>query len=381
MPLKVTALPSDPHLSQSTQLFDQNSIQTPMKRSDIGINSGGGNIRCQSVGSCPQNFDFNPYFANNFSFGDNRFNNQIDGMSSMSSLNEISDKNPFGVKCFDSFNQSQNAKNYPTNHLYNSCPSSPVIKRIGDKSQKSFDMDFRKSPQNQIRFHGIHGSDVVLNEDMSRVSRLEDKSFSSNCYAFVDKQLSLENEITVQIIGLDQKQVKQSFIFGVTDVNPSYLNSSDLPNDPHLLIQRSGQLWTLVDNFCDNCKLNDRLSFKIDSKGFVSFSMNCFYTSILFPIESKRRELWPFFDIIGGIKAIKIVPNFHMTPINTNIFDKNSTKHLYKCIKCFTNSANTAFYRCGHKYYCNTCAKFYLDSTKRCPICGQYIFDLVIVFP
>jgi hypothetical protein len=74
----------------------------------------------------------------------------------------------------------------------------------------------------------MHGSDIHLNQDLTEAQRY----------------------ITIEITSLEVLNgSKESFIFGLTNANPSKLN--DLPNNAQELVQRKDQFWTLVDNFCD----------------------------------------------------------------------------------------------------------------------------------
>lgn len=209
-----------------------------------------------------------------------------------------------------------------------------------------------------------------------------------NCYAFISQQIYSGIKITIEITSVEEyNSWKESFIFGLTNANPETLTANDLPNNVQHLIQRKHQFWALIDNFCDKCYVSDKLSFFITSKGFVCFSINSNGLLKLFPIKNCNQNLWAFFNIIGRIKAIKLVDNtcyaipnavenFRKRGLKFGNFNINSTKHLYKCINC-SDFANTAFYDCGHKYYCFNCAKQY----NKCPICSQVIYDLLIIFP
>lgn len=154
---------------------------------------------------------------------------------------------------------------------------------------------------NDLHFHPIHGSDVILSADRSAacIHFLD----SSRTLVFSDRPLHVGETLYVEI-GLLGLPFFGGLSFGLTSCDPASLHVTDLPADPEVLLDRK-EYWVMHRGFPMPCS-GDRLSFSLLANGEVHHGLNGVGRGRLLCVDSSQ-VLWAFFTLHGAINRLRIL--------------------------------------------------------------------------
>ncbi|CAG2102849.1 unnamed protein product [Medioppia subpectinata] len=208
-----------------------------------------------------------------------------------------------------------------------------------------------------ILFHSIHGENVRLSADSTVAQRNGDYC---QAYVFAERPLRLGQKLVIQVLQTDDRY-KGSLAFGLTTCDPSTINSNDLPEDSHQLLDRS-EYWVVIKDVANGPQAGDEMAFKMTESGEVHMTHNREPVQTLMHVDSTQR-MWPFFDLYGNTNKVKV-----LEPLN-------ATEN--KCIICCEQPINSVLYMCGHVCMCHECAVKQWLGSGECPICRATILEVI----
>uniref|UniRef100_A0A668ARG5 E3 ubiquitin-protein ligase NEURL1B n=1 Tax=Myripristis murdjan TaxID=586833 RepID=A0A668ARG5_9TELE len=258
---------------------------------------------------------------------------------------------------------------------------------------------------NDLHFHPIRGSDVILSADRSAacIHFLD----SSRTLVFSDRPLRVGETLYVEVGHLGLPYFG-ALLFGLTSCDPSSLHAGDLPADPEVLLDRK-EYWVVHRGFPMPCS-GDVLSFSLLPNGEVHHGVNGTGRGRLLCVDSSQ-VLWAFFTLHGAVNRLRILGKKSATwrpdsskPNPQNKCRLNSRTNLTapssplsppvsptlsaselpssgkngECTVCFDQEVDTVIYTCGHMCLCNDCGlKLKRQINACCPICRRPIKDVI----
>lgn len=154
---------------------------------------------------------------------------------------------------------------------------------------------------NDLHFHPIRGSDVILSADRSAACiHLLD---STRTVVFSDRPLHIGETLYVEIgyLGLPYFG---ALSFGLTSCDPACLHAGDLSADPEVLLDRK-EYWVMYRGFSIPCS-GDVLSFSLLPSGEVHHGVNGVGRGRLLRVDSSQ-VLWAFFTLHGAVNRLRIL--------------------------------------------------------------------------
>lgn len=164
---------------------------------------------------------------------------------------------------------------------------------------------------NDLHFHPIRGSDIILSADRSAacIHFLD----SSRTLVFSDRPLRLGETLYVEVGHLGLPYFG-ALLFGLTSCDPASLNASDLPADPDVLLDRK-EYWVVHRGFPMPCS-GDVFSFSLLPNGEVHHGVNGVGRGRLLCVDSSQ-VLWAFFSLHGAVNRLRILGEWSCFLINT----------------------------------------------------------------
>lgn len=164
-----------------------------------------------------------------------------------------------------------------------------------------------------IHFHPTTGRNLVLSHDRTVASRVENEFCQG--YAFTQRPIKYGEQFIIQILKNDSNY-GGSLALGLTSCNPNTLQSSDLPDDADLLLDRP-EYWVVSKNVGQIVKMSrgDEIKFSVTMGGEVQISRNDNALITLMYIDQSL-QLWGFFDVYGATQSIRVLSKtIQMPPI------------------------------------------------------------------
>lgn len=164
-----------------------------------------------------------------------------------------------------------------------------------------------------IHFHPTTGRNLVLSHDRTVASRVENEFCQG--YAFTQRPIKYGEQFIIQILKNDSNY-GGSLALGLTSCNPNTLESSDLPDDSDLLLDRP-EYWVVSKNVGQIVKMarGDEIKFSVTMGGEVQISRNDNAPITLMYIDQSL-QLWGFFDVYGASQSIRVLSKtIQMPPI------------------------------------------------------------------
>uniref|UniRef100_A0A3Q3WHQ1 E3 ubiquitin-protein ligase NEURL1B n=1 Tax=Mola mola TaxID=94237 RepID=A0A3Q3WHQ1_MOLML len=274
---------------------------------------------------------------------------------------------------------------------------------------------------NDLHFHPIRGSDIILSADRSAacIHFLD----SSRTLVFSDRPLHVGETLYVEVGHLGLPYFG-ALLFGLTSCDPASLNASDLPADPDVLLDRK-EYWVVHRGFPMPCS-GDVFSFSLLPNGEVHHGVNGVGRGRLLCVDSSQ-VLWAFFSLHGAVNRLRILGTLRSSPPSTSpsstsqssspddsdsdlAFSVNRSSSASEsslvtapssplsppvsptvaaselpsagkngeCTICFDQEVDTVIYTCGHMCLCNDCGhKLKRLINACCPICRRPIKDVI----
>uniref|UniRef100_A0A8C6WN85 E3 ubiquitin-protein ligase NEURL1B n=1 Tax=Neogobius melanostomus TaxID=47308 RepID=A0A8C6WN85_9GOBI len=260
---------------------------------------------------------------------------------------------------------------------------------------------------NDLHFHPVHGSDVILSTD--RLAACIHFLDSSRTLVFSDRPLHVGETLYVDVGHLNLPYFG-ALLFGLTSCDPTSLHAADLPADPELLLDRK-EYWVVHRGIPIPCS-GDVLSFTLLSTGEVHHAINGVGRGRLLCVDSSQ-VLWAFFTLHGAVNRLRILgktgqgspaPSLSQSSspddsdsdlaFSVNRSSSASESSLGfalnncpraapggkngECTICFDHEVDTVIYTCGHMCLCNECGlKLKRQLNACCPICRRPIKDVI----
>ncbi|XP_049442517.1 E3 ubiquitin-protein ligase NEURL1B isoform X1 [Epinephelus fuscoguttatus] len=273
---------------------------------------------------------------------------------------------------------------------------------------------------NDLHFHLVRGSDVILSADRSAacIHFLD----SSRTLVFSDRPLHVGETLYVEVGHLGLPYFG-ALLFGLTSCDPASLHAGDLPADPEVLLDRK-EYWVVHRGFPMPCS-GDVLSFSLLPSGEVHHGVNGVGRGRLLCVDSSQ-VLWAFFTLHGAVNRLRILGTLQSSPPSTSpstsqssspddsdsdlAFSVNRSSSASEsslvtapssplsppvsptltapelpsagkngeCTICFDQDVDTVIYTCGHMCLCNDCGlKLKRQINACCPICRRPIKDVI----
>ncbi|XP_041847197.1 E3 ubiquitin-protein ligase NEURL1B isoform X1 [Melanotaenia boesemani] len=273
---------------------------------------------------------------------------------------------------------------------------------------------------NDLHFHPVRGSDVILSADRSAacIHFLD----SSRTLVFSDRPLHVGETLYVEVGHLGLPYFG-ALSFGLTSCDPACLHAGDLPADPEVLLDRK-EYWVVHRGFPMPCS-GDVLNFSLLSSGEVHHGVNGVGRGRLLCVDSSQ-VLWAFFTLHGAVNRLRILGTLQSSPPPTSpttsqssspddsdsdlAFSVNRSSSASEsslvtapssplspptspwlpaselpsagkngeCTICFDQEVDTVIYTCGHMCLCNECGlRLKRQINACCPICRRPIKDVI----
>lgn len=154
---------------------------------------------------------------------------------------------------------------------------------------------------NDLHFHPIRGSDVVLSTDRSAacIHFLD----SSQTLVFSDRPLYVGETLYVEVGHLGLPYFG-ALLFGLTSCDPASLHAEHLPADPDVLLDRK-EYWVVHRGF-PMPRSGDVFSFTLLPTGEVHHGVNGVGRGRLLCVDSSQ-VLWAFFTLNGAVNRLRIL--------------------------------------------------------------------------
>lgn len=161
---------------------------------------------------------------------------------------------------------------------------------------------------NDLHFHPVRGSDVILSADRSAacIHFLD----STRTLVFSDRPLHVDETLYVEVGHLGLPYFG-ALLFGLTSCDPASLHAGDLPADPQLLLDRK-EYWVVHRGVPMPCS-GDVLSFSLLASGEVHYGVNGTRRGRLLCVDSSQ-TLWAFFTLHGAVNRLRIVGTLQTSP-------------------------------------------------------------------
>ncbi|KAM6924123.1 E3 ubiquitin-protein ligase NEURL1B isoform 1-T1 [Xenentodon cancila] len=273
---------------------------------------------------------------------------------------------------------------------------------------------------NDLHFHPIRGTDVILSADRSAacIHFLD----STRTLVFSDRPLHIGETLYVEVGHLGLPYFG-ALSFGLTSCDPACLHAADLPADPEVLLDRK-EYWVVHRGFSIPCS-GDVLTFSLLPGGEVHHGVNGVGRGRLLCVDSSQ-VLWAFFTLHGAVNRLRILGTLQSSPSSTSpttsqnsspddsdsdlAFSVNRSSSASEsslvtapssplspptspcftaselpsagkngeCTICFDQEVDTVIYTCGHMCLCNECGlKLKRKINACCPICRRPIKDVI----
>jgi neuralized, putative len=109
-----------------------------------------------------------------------------------------------------------------------------------------------------------------------------------------------------------------SLAFGLTTCNPANLSGYDLPEDPHMLLDRP-EYWIVIKDVANDPIAGDELAFKLTQSGEVQLIKNKQAPITLMHVDQSQK-FYAFFDLYGSTIKVKALGKF----VYQNVCECNS---------------------------------------------------------
>lgn len=162
-----------------------------------------------------------------------------------------------------------------------------------------------------MQFHPLTGRNVVLTQDRTIASRVENEFCQG--YVFTQRPIKYGEQFIIQILKNDGLY-GGSLAVGLTSCNPSNLRSTDLPDDSDVLLDRP-EYWVVSKDIGQIVTLQrgDEIKFSVTMAGEVQISRNDNAPITLMFIDQSL-QLWPFFDVYGSTQGIRVLSKTNTVP-------------------------------------------------------------------
>jgi len=123
-------------------------------------------------------------------------------------------------------------------------------------------------------------------------------------YVFSSSTIKPGDRILIQILATEEAYIG-SIAFGLTNCDPSSIDTEDLPEDSDLLLDRP-EYWVVSKDVANCPGVGDELSFQINLDGSVEFSKNGNIPSVFMHVDTSL-PLWAFWDVYGHTLKIRLI--------------------------------------------------------------------------
>jgi len=154
----------------------------------------------------------------------------------------------------------------------------------------------------RLAFHRTCGKNVRLNSDMTIAARTNPEY--SQGYVFTARPVELGERIVIQVLNTDSSYMG-AMAFGLTSCNPAHLQSSDLPEDADMLLDRN-EYWVVNKDVASSPKRGEEITFCVTVNGEVQMSRNG-GRPVVFMHVDQSLQLWAFFDVFGSTQKIRML--------------------------------------------------------------------------
>ncbi|XP_054168717.1 protein neuralized-like isoform X2 [Oppia nitens] len=290
---------------------------------------------------------------------------------------------------------------------------------INRENREPLPQVYRDTHFQSFPFHKTKGCNIRLSNDRCIAER--NNSHYCQGYVFSERPLRLGQKMVLQVLQTDELYAG-SLAFGLTTCDPSTINSNDLPEDPHLLLDRS-EYWVVVKDVANAPQAGDELAIRMTQNGEVQLMKNRQPVHTLMHVDSTQ-TMWPFFDLYGSTIKMKVLgicdnetpenignsaqvcnsrnnqqmsrslntnnnnnssnltvrmPNNSPKLTNTNNNSNSDSLNAIgnECNVCYEQTINSVLYTCGHVCMCYECAVKQWRGPGQCPICRATIRDVI----
>ncbi|CAF1043561.1 unnamed protein product [Didymodactylos carnosus] len=243
-------------------------------------------------------------------------------------------------------------------------------------------------------FLPTHGPSITLFGNTNRSIAILENPQSTDGIVFLPEPLAVNSAYLFQILYVNNSTTRSTSTLqlGLTNVNTTRLQQSDLPRDIDQLINRS-EYWILNDLIkVKPFERNDAYLFTLTSDGIVQISHNSSLLQDFIHID-KTLSLYPFLVLKQDVLAIRLIgkiknieklrarqqelssSNFSPVSLNRQLSNASTseTKSIrlpQDCVVCLDRLIDTVLIPCGHLCLCFQCATAMHDKgNKTCPIC------------
>lgn len=154
---------------------------------------------------------------------------------------------------------------------------------------------------NPVPFHRTKGRNVALSADRFVATRA-DTEFCQG-YVFTARPLRIGEKIIVQILRTGSEYVG-ALALGLTSCDPASLQSSDLPDDSDMLLDRP-EYWVVSKDVAATPVRGDEISFCVTSNGEVQISKNGGPATVVMHVDQSL-QLWAFLDVYGSTQSVRL---------------------------------------------------------------------------
>lgn len=164
-----------------------------------------------------------------------------------------------------------------------------------------------RSPYSPMPFHRTRGRNVILSADKLIATRV-DTEFCQG-YVFTARPIRIGEKLIVQILRTEPMYVG-ALALGLTSCDPATLQSSDLPDDSDLLLDRP-EYWVVSKDVASNPVRGDEIIFTVAHNGEVQISKNDGPPTVVMHVDQSL-QLWAFLDVYGSTQSVRVLS--HMVP-------------------------------------------------------------------
>lgn len=168
-------------------------------------------------------------------------------------------------------------------------------------SSNSSERPFGSNGMNPIPFHRTKGRNVGLSADRLVATR----SDSEYCqgYVFTPRPLRIGEKIIVQILRTEYMYTG-SLALGLTSCDPASLQSTELPDDSEMLLDRP-EYWVVSKDVGSSPVRGDEISFCVTADGEVQISKNGGPVTTVMHVDQSL-QLWMFLDVYGSTQSVRL---------------------------------------------------------------------------
>lgn len=154
---------------------------------------------------------------------------------------------------------------------------------------------------NAIPFHRTKGRNIVLSADRLVATRA-DTEFCQG-YVFTARPLRIGEKIIVQILRTEHMYVG-ALALGLTSCDPATLQSTDLPDDSDMLLDRP-EYWVVSKDVASTPVRGDEICFCVTPSGEVQISKNGGPATVVMHVDQSL-QLWAFLDVYGSTQSVRL---------------------------------------------------------------------------